>query len=88
MCSCLFQVVILLLEAGADMNLSNLRGDTPLGMAVKRGHIEIAHALVSAGAEIQPEIIGLALERGHRELAQFLAAADPGSGHQRTPPGW
>ena len=38
------------MDAGADMNKANDWGGTPLNTAADKGHIEIAQALIDAGA--------------------------------------
>ena len=41
---------VLLVEAGAKMELPNKRGLTPLGEAVLSGHVETAETLIVKGA--------------------------------------
>jgi len=47
-------VLRVLLEAGADPNLPDLAGRTPLGVAVAGGHEEAAALLREAGGQEQP----------------------------------
>jgi ankyrin repeat protein len=39
-----------LINAGADLNIPDRDGNTPLGLAIKYGHEEMAQLLESAGA--------------------------------------
>lgn len=43
--------VKLLLAAGAEVDLANKSGLSALGEAVARGHVEVAEALLEAGAD-------------------------------------
>ena len=45
-------MVNVLLEAGAEVNKTNIDGDTPLHEASRRGHLEVVNVLVAAGAEV------------------------------------
>ena len=47
--------VKLLLKLGANLNVRNKSGDTPLHIAVEEGRIEIVEILLEAGADIQVE---------------------------------
>jgi ankyrin repeat protein len=44
-------MVELLLECGANINTKNISRLTPLRMAVRRGHIEVADFLMSKGGK-------------------------------------
>ncbi len=68
-----------LVEAGADVNLSGLKGTKPLEVAVERGDGEIARLLLAGGAEPSPRALGLAVMYGHTDLARALieAGGDP-----------
>ncbi|VVC35400.1 Hypothetical protein CINCED_3A011918 [Cinara cedri] len=45
-----YDMVALLLEFGASLNVSNSQGRTPLWMAASRGHIDVVKLLIEAGA--------------------------------------
>ncbi len=47
------QIVELLIQAGANVNLSNRAGFTPIASAAYSGHGEIVRLLIDAGADIQ-----------------------------------
>ena len=47
-----YDVVKRLVEHGADVNLSNKHGDTPLMRAVRGGYFDIAEYLVKQGAHV------------------------------------
>jgi len=45
-----YDMVAVLLEFGASVNVSNSQGRTPLWMAASRGHIDVVKLLIEAGA--------------------------------------
>lgn len=45
-----YDMVALLLEFGAALNVSNSQGRTPLWMAASKGHIDVVKLLIEAGA--------------------------------------
>ncbi|KAG6396821.1 hypothetical protein SASPL_142978 [Salvia splendens] len=73
-----FTVGASIIEAGASGDLYQLKGDTPLAAAAKRGHVKIVEFLVKHGAEISiPNIEGFtalhyAAQNGNMELVDFL----------------
>lgn len=80
-------IVQTLIDAGADIHFPGTNGWTPLHMAAARGRVEIAAALIKAGAvvdcrkEIDAEETPLmeAAEAGHPEAVRLLLShgADP-----------
>ena len=48
----LYVAVFALILAGADINTCEVNGETPLYRAAYEGHADIAHALISAGTDI------------------------------------
>jgi ankyrin repeat protein len=62
-------VIVVLLEHGADPDGSNPLGQTPLHLAAMYGHVAAAEALIAGGAEIEARAQGgytpLALAAGH-----------------------
>lgn len=70
----------LLLNKGADVNAEYGCRWTPLYLAVRGGHREVAEALLKVGAEVNVideqgrTSTGRATEAGNKELAAFLAA--------------
>ena len=77
-----------LLESGADPNVARGDGLTPLHLAAKEGHLEIAELLLGAGAKIEAKTrigayrpLHLAAEGGHTSVIRALLdlGADPGA---------
>jgi ankyrin repeat protein len=81
------RVVKLLLEYGADTNLSDWQGNTPLLVAAQKGELEIARLLLEHGADVNaknknewaavPDWRGItpllfAAKRGELEIARLL----------------
>ncbi|MFC1478069.1 ankyrin repeat domain-containing protein [Candidatus Margulisiibacteriota bacterium] len=71
------EVVKLLIEAGADLNLKNVEDRTALMIAAEKGHTEIIKLLIEAGADLnaecygQPVLIWAAIS-GHTEVVKIL----------------
>ena len=55
--------VCTLLAAGADVNIANNNGETPLFAASFKGHTDIVRALIAAGADVN-----IATVRGRKPL--------------------
>ena len=46
------QIAILLIEAGADVNIVDMSGHTALMLAVRKGHLKMGEVLIKAGADV------------------------------------
>ena len=46
------QIAILLIEAGADVNIVDMSGHTALMLAVRKGYLKIGEVLIKAGADV------------------------------------
>ena len=72
----------LLLEAGADPNAADLKGETALMQAAFDGHDELAELLIEAGADPNAAnlhgdtAMSLAISKGHRRVAAILCEFD------------
>ena len=51
------EVAKLLVGCGCDPFEANFRGDTPLHIAVRRGHISVARYLITLGAPLLPDLL-------------------------------
>ncbi len=75
---CSRDVVVMLLDAGADVNVRAAVGVTPLHLAASRGADLVIRELLSRGAntsacmEDGTTVVGMAEARGHRETADLL----------------
>jgi ankyrin repeat protein len=73
------QVVDLLIRAGANVNLSNHTGFTPIASAAHAGYLEIVRLLIEAGADIQAPAGSInsysAIEYAQMGMYQFVGAA-------------
>ncbi|UCE48728.1 MAG: ankyrin repeat domain-containing protein [Phycisphaerales bacterium] len=70
-----------LVERGADTNVRDYRGRTPLHLAAARGYTDIAELLVKGGADINAKsdtaeatALILAIQNGHTDTAKLLVA--------------
>src|SRR5580693_5638429 len=74
------EIVVWLLENGADANYRYGPGYTPLLAAAANGHLEIVKALLEHGADLHAKAndgksaLAIAEERKHPEIAAFLRA--------------
>lgn len=69
-----------LLKAGADPNAVIYLGDTALGVAAEKGHLDVARALIAAGADVNMECrmgtpLKLAARFHHPEMMKLLLEA-------------
>lgn len=70
-----FEVVKLLVEYGADVNITEKNGRTPLYTASKHGHAEIMEYLLDHGANVnQSSPLSAACNRGRMEQIKILIA--------------
>jgi uncharacterized caspase-like protein len=67
--------VTILIEKGADVNVLEGTGWTPLFAATYFGHANIVRILLDAGAEIREDDLKLAQSRGHTMIANMLERA-------------
>ena len=71
-------IAALLLDHGADVNATQMRGVTALHSAVHRNNLEMVKLLLDHGAEPHPKMedgkrpLDIALAEGHQKLAEFL----------------
>jgi hypothetical protein len=71
-------VVRLLLEHGADINVQNQDGETPLHEASTYGALEVVRLLLEHGADVEAKdnygktVLQVAAEYGHDEVVEFL----------------
>jgi ankyrin repeat protein len=81
-------IVNMLIEAGADVNLTDSQGAPAIKIAAAKGHLEIVNRLIKAGAKLDfhdrttgQRLLHLAALYGHKSIVEtFLAAgADPGA---------
>lgn len=74
-------IITLLIEAGADVNLASITGDTPLIISSKTGDLAIVSLLVNAGANVnaantkmQTALMNAAVVADAPDVARFLLA--------------
>lgn len=81
-------VVKILLNAGADVNLENMQGNTALHSAARFGHADIVSVLIESGADNSSENslgwtpLMRASRYGQAECVQILINAGSNKGHQ------
>lgn len=67
-------IVAMLLRAGANPNVKDILGRSPLWEASYNGYKEIAEELIFAGAQIDDNIIYWTKRRGYERIVAFLEA--------------
>ena len=65
--------VRLLLQQGAEVNVRNMQGDTPMGIAIKNGHTGLVQLLLQHGASSRMANLSKASEEISAVIAQELA---------------
>ena len=71
----------ILLAQGADINVTDGRGQTPLHLAVREGHLALAKLLLAKGADINAQdkfgwtALHFAANRGEQDMANLLIAS-------------
>ena len=78
--------VKILIAAGAELEITDYWGMTPLMTAAQKGYTDIVNMLIKAGANVDaftPEgsmtALLYAIDKGHTEIAKLLIAKDKGS---------
>ncbi|KAJ8723512.1 hypothetical protein PYW08_003424 [Mythimna loreyi] len=78
-------MVGLLIEFGADMEMTNSQGCTALSLACQRGHTDVARRLIAAGASLshtdtaeQTPLVHAA-KNGHRDTVIYLLGCQTGN---------
>ena len=88
------EIVLVLIAAGATVDLADDNGCTPLWMAASNGHLEIVATLIAHNATVDLANnegftpLCIAAARGHVEIVRLLihANADTTLGNERGPP--
>lgn len=70
-------MVSLLIDNGIDLDAANKKGQTPLHVAAKQGHIEVVRLLCIAGCDLDKTKHGIradvtAIKHGHSAIANLL----------------
>ncbi len=79
-----------LIDAGADVNVRNKYGATPLQMASQNGHTEIVKLLLAAKADVNAAHtngltpLWMASQNGHTEIVKLLLAAQADANAAKT----
>lgn len=73
-----FDIAVVLLENGADVNAKQMSGITPLHQAAHNGQKEMVELLLRYKAEVNARMensqtpLSMALDKGHKEIAEIL----------------
>jgi ankyrin repeat protein len=76
------QIVLFLLQNGADVNAKDKRGFTPLHYAAEKGYVQIAELLIDRGANVNAKDtndetpLHIAALCGHKDIILALLAAE------------
>lgn len=76
------EVVKILIDYGADLSVANLAGDTPLCLALDRGHVEVGKVLIEKGTAVSaaPTIgwtpLHMASNKGYVDIVEMLLEKD------------
>ena len=63
----------MIIDAGCNPQVHNLRGETPVTIAVKRGHLSVVEHLLSCNVPFPPDILPIALRsRSTPQVIEFL----------------
>lgn len=87
------EMVALLLQNGADVNLTRQDGTTALMLAASRGHVETVRLLLAAGADVNTRseagktAVGMAVEMKRTEVVKLLEGAGAKLAAQPAGPG-
>lgn len=66
------ELIQLLIEAGADVNVQDSQGETPLLLATHAASLETVHVLLQNGADIEPDAVEDAENYGLNAVAKLL----------------
>jgi len=67
-----------LIDSGADVNVTNTNGVTPLYVALHKGHTEVVKLLLAANADVNAASkkgktpLDIASQKGHTEIVELL----------------
>ncbi|XP_021206645.2 protein TANC2 isoform X3 [Bombyx mori] len=86
----ILSMVALLLEFGADLEMTNSQGCSSLSLACQRGHTDVARRLIAAGASLshtdtaeQTPLVHAA-KNGHRDTVIYLLGCQTGRGDRNS----
>ncbi|KAJ7542520.1 hypothetical protein O6H91_10G109700 [Diphasiastrum complanatum] len=85
-----FEIVQYLISAGADVNISNSEGNTPLHWAALNGHVQVVQELISRGANVsalnshERTPLDEAISRGKQETVDAITATSTAASLEAT----